>query len=403
MGVSVYNLNLQQRIQPAAIKVTSIYRNTAAMARENGGEGKTSKAGAPQRKALETIRGNTMIAPRGGTLPLKKALGVSEPLSLPAHIPVVDDDVEMESPVKLQEVEEEEVGQFPAEVADIDGASDGCNPQLCVEYASAIYSYLRRVEDGLSIREDFLQGCPVNGKMRAVLVDWLGEVHSQFKLLQETLYMTVYVIDKFLQSEGSTIRREKLQLVGVTAMFIASKVEEIYSPEINDFVYITDNAYTGEEIRQMVLRMLRTLGFNFSRPHPLHFLRRNSKAGDVDVLQHTLAKYLVEISLPEYTLAHIPPSLLASAALYLSLMIQVPGSTLTSVWSPTLQYYSTYRVEDVLPVVSSLASVLTKRGQSKLSAVHTKYCSREFMKVAEMPELAGEMVRELARMKPTQL
>ena len=83
----------------------------------------------------------------------------------------------------------------------------------------------------------------------------------------------------FHQSEGVTIRREKLQLVGVTAMFIASKVEEIFSPEINDFVYITDNAYTSAEIREMELRMLRTLGFDFSRPHPLHFLRRNSKAG----------------------------------------------------------------------------------------------------------------------------
>merc|ERR1719436_1349982 len=138
--------------------MTSIYRNTAAMARENGGQGKTSKAGAPLRKALD----------------------VPEPLSLPANIPVVDDDVEMVSPEKLQEKVEEVVGQVPADVADIDGASE-CNPQLCVEYASAIYSYLRRVEDGLSIREDFLQGCPVNGKMRAVLVDWLVEVHTQFK------------------------------------------------------------------------------------------------------------------------------------------------------------------------------------------------------------------------------
>jgi len=346
-----------------------------------------------------------VIAPRGGTLGLKKPLAVPESLPPTSSIPVVDDDVEMETPEKVQEVEkeEEEAGQVPAEVADIDGASDQLNPQLCVEYASAIYSYLRRVEDGLSIREDFLQGCPVNGKMRAVLVDWLVEVHSQFKLLQETLYMTVYVIDKFLQSEGSTIRREKLQLVGVTAMFIASKVEEIYSPEISDFVYITDNAYSSAEIREMELRMLRTLGFNFSRPHPLHFLRRNSKAGDVDVLQHTLAKYLVEIALPEYTLAHIPPSLLASAALYLSLMIQEPGASLSSVWSPTLQYYSTYRPDDILPVVSSLAAVLAKRGETKLRAVHTKYSSRKFMKVADMPELAGEMVGKLARMKPTQL
>merc|ERR1719500_1736076 len=269
------------------------------------------------------------------------------------------------TPEKVQEVE-----KVHAEVSDIDGGSDQCNPQLCVEYASAIYSYLRRVEDGLSIKEDFLQGCPVNGKMRAVLVDWLVEVHSQFKLLQETLYMTIYVIDKFLQSEGSTIRREKLQLVGVTAMFIASKVEEIYSPEISDFVYITDNAYSSAEIREMELRMLRTLGFNFSRPHPLHFLRRNSKAGDVDVLQHTLAKYLVEIALPEYTLAHIPPSLLASAALYLSLMIQEPGASLSSVWSPTLQYYSTYRPDDILPGLQSRCRSRQKRRDQAESRPH---------------------------------
>ena len=123
----------------------------------------------------------------------------------------------------------------------------------------------------------------------------------------------------------------------------------------------------------------------------------------MDVLQHTLAKYLVELALPEYTLAHIPPSLLASAALYLSLMIQEPGSSLTSVWSPTLQYYSTYRPEDVLPVVSSLAAVLARAGETKLRAVHTKYSSRKFYKVAERSELAGEMVGKLARMKPTQL
>ena len=98
------------------------------------------------------------------------------------------------------------------------------------------------------------------------------------------------VICLFLQTEGYSIKRNKLQLVGVTAMFLASKVEEMYAPEINDFVYITDNAYTAGEIRQMELRILNTLGFNFSRPLPLHFLRRNSKAGDVDVQQHTLAK-----------------------------------------------------------------------------------------------------------------
>ena len=103
-----------------------------------------------------------------------------------------------------------------------------------------MYAYLRTIEEGLVIKKDFLKGCSVNGKMRGVLIDWLVEVHTQFKLLQETLYMTVYIIDKYLQVvsrlsdlpfkfhnsqvEGLTIRRNKLQLVGVSAMFIASKV-----------------------------------------------------------------------------------------------------------------------------------------------------------------------------------
>ena len=109
------------------------------------------------------------------------------------------------------------------------------------------------------------------------------------------------------------------------------------------------------------------------------------------------------MSLPEYTLAHIPPSLLASAALYLSLLLQQPGASLATVWSPTLQYYSTYRAKDILPVVSSLAAVLVRRGQTKLRAVHTKYTSRKFMKVADMAELDGELVGRLARMELTEL
>lgn len=77
------------------------------------------------------------------------------------------------------------------------------------------------------------------------------------------------------------VSRSKLQLVGVTAMLIASKYEEMYAPEIADFVYITDNAYTKADIRRMEVTILRQLNFQLGRPLPLHFLRRNSKAGEV--------------------------------------------------------------------------------------------------------------------------
>ena len=89
----------------------------------------------------------------------------------------------------------------------------------------------------------------INEKMRAILVDWIIEVHLKFKLLPETLFITVSLIDRYL--EQIQIKRTNLQLVGVTAMLIASKYEEIYAPEVRDFVYITDNAYTKEEILLM--------------------------------------------------------------------------------------------------------------------------------------------------------
>ena len=83
--------------------------------------------------------------------------------------------------------------------------------------------------------------------------------------------------------------RKKLQLVGVTAMLIASKYEEMYAPEIGDFVYITDNAYSKENIREMERIILKALDFSLGKPLPLHFLRRNSKAGEVS----EIASYLV--------------------------------------------------------------------------------------------------------------
>ena len=122
-------------------------------------------------------------------------------------------------------------------------------------------------------------------------------MHQRFSLLQETLYLTIAILDRYLSHRCGEIKRKKLQLVGVSCMWIASKYEEMYAPEINDFVYITDNAYTSLEIRSMELDILRTLDFNLGKPLPLHFLRRNSKAAGVDAKQHNFAKFFMEMTL----------------------------------------------------------------------------------------------------------
>ena len=76
-----------------------------------------------------------------------------------------------------------------------------------------------------------------------------------------------------MAAQGKTVPRSKLQLVGVSAMFLVSKIEEIYAPSISDFVYITDNAYTETEIRQMELKIIRALSFDLCQPISLNFLR----------------------------------------------------------------------------------------------------------------------------------
>ena len=147
------------------------------------------------------------------------------------------------------------------------------------------------MESVQNVKADYLADqTEILPKMRGVLIDWLIGVHLQFHLLQETLYTTVAILDRYLQYDVKKISRSKLQLVGVASMLIAAKYEEIYAPEVKDFVYITDRAYTERDILKMEIRVLAVLNFNLGRPLPLHFLRRASKAGGVEAATHTLAK-----------------------------------------------------------------------------------------------------------------
>lgn len=280
------------------------------------------------------------------------------------------------------------------------------NPQLVVEYVNEIYEYLRQLETIQGVREDYLNKSEAKTailpKMRAVLVDWLIQVHSQFNLLQETLYLTVAILDRFLQNSASKIERKQLQLVGVAAMFIASKYEEMYAPEIGDFVYITDRAYTESQIREMEIKILAALGFELGRPLPLHFLRRNSKAGNVDALTHTLAKYAMELTLVDYKMAHIKPSIIAAAALALSLKVldrMEEDKSIVEMWNSTLVHYTTYTFDAISETVKKLADLLLTTSKApasaKLMAVRKKYEDKKLSKIAMLAQLSGPTMEKL--------
>lgn len=276
-------------------------------------------------------------------------------------------------------------------VSDVD-ADDGGDPNLCSEYVKDIYAYLRQLEEEQSVRPKYLLGREVTGNMRAILIDWLIQVQMKFRLLQETMYMTVSIIDRFMQD--SCVPKKMLQLVGVTAMFIASKYEEMYPPEIGDFAFVTNNTYTKHQIRQMEMKILRVLNFSLGRPLPLHFLRRASKIGEVDVEQHTLAKYLMELSMLDYDMVHFAPSQIAAGAFCLALKILDNGE-----WTPTLQHYLSHTEESLLPVMQHLAKniVMVNRGLTKHMTIKNKYATSKHAKISTLAQLNCTLVQNLSK------
>ncbi|XP_069046639.1 G2/mitotic-specific cyclin-B2 [Lepisosteus oculatus] len=291
-------------------------------------------------------------------------------------------------------MKEEELCQAFSEamldIEDID-ALDGEHPQLCSEYVKDIYVYLKQIELQQAIRPRYLEGCEINERMRALLVDWLIQVHCRFHLLQETLYMTVAILDRFLQVQP--VSRKKLQLVGVTAMLIAAKYEEMYAPEIGDFVYITDNAFSKAQIRQMEMLILKELNFELGRPLPLHFLRRASKAGNADAEKHTLAKYFMELTLMDYDMVHYHPSEVAAAALFLSQTV-LDGSS----WTTTQRHYAGYSEENLKTIMQHLAKnvVRLNNGLTKHTAIKNKYASSKLLRISTIPQLRSSTIQDMA-------
>ena len=299
---------------------------------------------------------------------------------------------------------------LPDGVKDIDSPDLDDNPQLCSEYALEMYQYLKERESLSTMKAGHLDSTLCNAKMRAVVVDWLVEVQLQFTLMNESLYAAISFMDRYMAVEGKRVSRQKLQLVGAASLFLASKIEEIMPPMAADFVYITDGAYTEKQFKQMEIDILRVLNFDLFEPLSLHFLRRFSKAGDVDMLQHGLAKYIIEVSLLEYTLVPVARSKIAAAALYLSVYLLKPEAEEGELWNPTLVFYSGYTKDEILSVVSTLAAAIVRitaemkktkaerKGKEAVDAIGRKYRSKKLLGVADLPDLEGEPIKKLAEL-----
>jgi len=266
-----------------------------------------------------------------------------------------------------------------AQIQDIDSQSDW---SLDVrEYANDIHNYLKKAELKHRCKPAYMKKqTDINCNMRMILIDWLVEVAEEYKLMPQTLYLTVNYIDRFLSC--MSVIRGKLQLVGTACMLVAAKFEEIYPPEVSEFVYITDDTYTAKQVLRMEHLILKTLSFDVSIPTALNFVQRYLLAvgAEKDSKQEYLAKFLCELTLVQMEpyIGYLPSTIAASAVCVANYTLGLPT------WTPTAEFYSGYQIEDLSECIRQLHTTFENCKSWDQQAVQGKYKSAKFQSVSSL-------------------
>ncbi|KFK38523.1 hypothetical protein AALP_AA3G124800 [Arabis alpina] len=258
---------------------------------------------------------------------------------------------------------------------DIDSV-DKDNDLAAPEYVEDMYTFYKEVENE-SKPQMYMHTQPeINEKMRSILVDWLVEVHIKFDLSPETLYLTINLIDRFLSLK--TVPRRELQLLGVSALLIGSKYEEIWPPQVDDLVYVTDNSYTNKQILVMEKTILGSLEWYLTVPTQYVFLVRFIKASIPDPEMENMVNFLAELGLMHHDTLMYSPSMLAASAVYTARSFL----NKTPTWTDTLTFHTGYSGSELMECAKLLAFIHSRAGESKLRAVVKKYTKPERSAVA---------------------
>ncbi|KAI0119033.1 cyclin-like protein [Daldinia grandis] len=250
---------------------------------------------------------------------------------------------------------------------------------MVTEYGEDIFNYMKEMEIDLLPKPHYMDiQTEIKWSMRAVLMDWVIQVHTRFGLLPETLFLAVNYIDRFLSVKIVSIG--KLQLVGATALLLAAKYEEINCPSVQEIVYMVDGGYNQEEVLKAERFMLSMLNFALGWPGPMSFLRRISKADDYDSEIRTVAKYFLEVTVMDERFVSSPPSYVAAGAQCLSRMILGKGD-----WTPDHVHYSGYTYAQLKPLIGMLFDCC-RIGRKHHRAVFEKYSTRLFKRASPFVE-----------------
>ena len=251
------------------------------------------------------------------------------------------------------------------------------------EYLEEIYMNLLLEESQATIKPKFgyMDTQPeINEIMRAILIDWIIDVHLRFNLRQETLFLTIWLIDTYLSF--AFVPRDKLQLLGITCLLISCKSHEIYYPQNNKLIEMTDNAYSKEEMLTMENEILKKLNFFIVCPNPIDFYNILSKMFNFEKKQYYLGNYFIESALVNYQILKYSSSVIASSCTYLVMKYyRINGYQ---------KLYNKFIInennpEDVIKDAAKEIYVLVDNlSKSKFKSLKKKYSLTQFENVSEI-------------------
>ena len=251
------------------------------------------------------------------------------------------------------------------------------------EYLEEIYMNLLLEEKQATIKPIFgyMENQPeINDIMRAILIDWIIDIHLRFKLRQETLFMTIWLIDTYLSY--AFVPREKFQLLGITCLLISCKSHEIYYPQQNKLIEMTDNAYTKQEMLTMENEILKKLNFYIVCPNPIDFYNILSKMFNFEKKHYFLGNYFIESALVYYQILKYSSSVIACSCAYLVMKYyRIDGYQ---------KLYNNFIIneqnpEDVIKDAAKEIYILVENlAKSKFKSVKKKFALPQYENVSDM-------------------
>ena len=250
-------------------------------------------------------------------------------------------------------------------------------PQDVDEYFNDIVEELKNNEEKFLPEFNYMsKQKDINNRMRAILIDWLIDVHLKYKMVPQTMYISVNLIDRYLSKNETN--RMKLQCVGVASMFIASKYEEIYPPELKDFVYITDKAYVKSDVLGMEYKMLTSLNFDITFPTQWSFFEIFTKKLKLEEKVYYLAWFLMELSLINYKMMKFKYSQIAAS----SILIAIKALNYFNVVE--FEKDTGYKESELNECIKEINSFNVYNSTHSLQAIRKKFSSKKYLEVSKI-------------------